>query len=209
MGVDIDGYIEVRPWASWSDLPNANDWCSAVPLDCLYIDRDYDAFGCLFGVMNYAGFRPVAAGRGLPPDAAEPTRRAFESSSSERQGPTWIGWDEIQRIDWSELTEHADTRLHRYERDADGQWIFRGKSAWSREAFEAQGVPVSPPGAPPNVWPDGSVWTKGDVQFRAGRLTRRQAIPDEGGWRPVWEVMAALARLHGDENCRLVAWFEA
>jgi hypothetical protein len=206
VGVDIDGFIEVRPWASWPDLPDEIDWEPAVRLDCLYVTRDYDAFGCLFGIMNYAGFRPVAADRGLPSDAAEETRRAIDSDSG-RRGPTWIGWDEIQRIDWNEQAEHADTRLHRYERNGDGRWVFRSKSSWSRDAFEAQGIPVPPPGTPPDVWPDGSVWTKGDVQFRAERLTRREAIPAEGSWRPVWDVMAVLARLHGNENCRLVVWF--
>jgi hypothetical protein len=29
----------------------------------LYDTRDYDSFGCLFGVMNFAGFEPVAAER--------------------------------------------------------------------------------------------------------------------------------------------------
>jgi hypothetical protein len=207
VGVDIDGFIEVRPWASWPDLPNELEWEATVRLDCLYVTPDYDAFGCLFGVMNYAGFRPVAADRGLPSDASEQTRRTFHDPHREGLWPTWIGWDEIQQVDWSEPAEHADARLHRYERNDTGQWVLRSKASWSREALEAQGVPVPPPGTAPNVWPDGSVWTKGDVQFRAERLTRRDAIPDEGSWRPVWEVMAVLARLHGDENCRLVVWF--
>lgn len=35
-------------------------------IDQLYDARDYDSFGCLFGVTNFAGFEPVAAERGLP-----------------------------------------------------------------------------------------------------------------------------------------------
>ena len=42
-------------------------------LDQLYDTRDYDSFGCLFGVMNFAGFEPVAAERGLPEDVAPQT----------------------------------------------------------------------------------------------------------------------------------------
>jgi len=102
----------------------------------------------------------------------------------------------------------ADARLHEYHRDDDGRWRFHGKAAWSRAAFEARGVAVPPPGTPPEVWPVGSVWTKGDVQFRAERLTRRDAVPENSAWQPVWEVMTVLARLHGPANCRLVVWFD-
>jgi hypothetical protein len=207
VGVDIDGVIEVRPWATWPDLPHEVGWETAVRLDCLYGTRDYDAFGCLFGVMNFAGFRPLAAERGLPPDAAEQTRLLHDNPDSGAIWPTWIGWNEVQQIDWSELAEHSDARLHRYERDDTGQWVFRSKGSWSREAFEARGMPVPPPGTAPIPWPDGTVWTQGDVQFRAERMTRRDAIHPDGAWRPVWEVMTILARVHGDENCRLVVWF--
>lgn len=194
MSVGIEGYIEVRPWASWPDLPHEIEWEAAVPLDCLYVTPDYDAFACLFGVMNYAGFRPVATDRGLPPDAAEQTRRLHDDPNSGALWPTWIGWNEIQQIDWNEPAEHADARLHRYERNDTGRWVFRYKGSWSREALEAQGVPVPPPGTAPTPWPDGSVWTKGDVQFRAERLTRRDAIPlEDVSRRSAWSTFDSSA----------------
>ncbi|MEU4625073.1 hypothetical protein AB0G04_34505 [Actinoplanes sp. NPDC023801] len=205
MGTDINGYIEIRRRPSG---PDGGGWTTAVDLFDLYRGRDYDSFACLFGVRNYAGFRPVAAGRGLPPDAAEQTRKSFDEFEDDALWPTWIGGDEIRRIDWSEPAEHADTRLHRYERRAGGQWTFESKAAWSREAFEVQGIPETRPGTPSEPYPDGTVWTKGDVQFRAVRMTRRDAVPAAGEWTPVWEVMAILGRLHGDENCRLVVWFD-
>jgi hypothetical protein len=65
VGVDISGVVEVRPWAAEPDLSSEVEWEAAISLDYLNISRDYDAFGCLFGVMNYAGFRPVAPARGL------------------------------------------------------------------------------------------------------------------------------------------------
>ncbi|MEV7233076.1 hypothetical protein AB0N06_03510 [Streptomyces sp. NPDC051020] len=60
MGTDIVDFIECR--ASWYE--KGKPWSAAV--DLLYMGRSYDAFGCLFGVRNRAGFRPLAAGRGLP-----------------------------------------------------------------------------------------------------------------------------------------------
>jgi hypothetical protein len=205
VGTDIYGMIEVRDLPQWQD-PIA--WTAAMDLGLLYSGRSYDAFSCLFGVRDFAGFRPVAADRGLPADAAEPTRRAAGELENDIRSPTWIGWDEIRRIDWDEPAEHTDSRLHRYERGADGEWVMHSKSGWSREAFEVRGVPVPPAGTAPEIHPEGSVWTRGDVQFRAVRLTRRDAVPEDGEWGPVWEVMAVLGRLHGDANCRLVVWFD-
>lgn len=57
MGVDIGGYIEVRGG------PHGG-CCAEVPLADLFRDRDRDAFQCLFGVAGWAGFRPLAEGRG-------------------------------------------------------------------------------------------------------------------------------------------------
>ncbi|MEV6971675.1 hypothetical protein AB0M47_41915 [Hamadaea sp. NPDC051192] len=203
VGIDIYGVIEIRPWCTWPDRPEEIDWEFGVSLDNLYVGPDYDAFGCLFGVMNYAGFRPIAAERGLPADASAHTRAQYDGAH-----PTWMSWAEVEQIDWTEPAEHADARLHRYLRDADGRWTFHSKASWSREAYEVLGVPAPPPGTDPAIWPDGSVWTRGDVQYRAERLTRRDAVSENGGWQPVWEVMAILARLHGRENCRLVVWFD-
>ena len=208
MGIDIQGFIEVRPWASWPDLPSEIPWEAAARLDCLNITRDYDAFGCLFGVMNFAGFVPVAADRGLPHDVSEAVRKEHQAEYQPARWTTWASLQEIQSIDWDEPAENVDARLHEYHRGADGQWRLAGKAAWSRAAFEAQGLDVPPPGTTPRVWPEGSTWTAGQVQYRAERLTRRQAIPPGGAWQPVWDVMAVLARLHGESNCRLVVWFE-
>ncbi|MFF3317393.1 hypothetical protein ACFYV5_18070 [Streptomyces sp. NPDC003035] len=43
--------------------------------------------------------------------------------------------------------------------------------------------------------------------FRVERLRRRDAVPDDQ-WGPVRTVMRTLADLHGDEDVRLVVWFD-
>ncbi len=85
MGIDIHGFIEVRPWASWPDLPSEVPWEAAARLDCLNITRDYDAFGCLFGVMNFAGF---LSNSGLQPAlrlSRASMRRAWKSPQLEHE----------------------------------------------------------------------------------------------------------------------------
>jgi hypothetical protein len=62
MGTDISGFLEYR--APQDDQEPT--WYTAHDLSSLYGGRHYDAFGCLFGVRNYANFRPLAACRGLP-----------------------------------------------------------------------------------------------------------------------------------------------
>jgi hypothetical protein len=38
---------------------------------------------------------------------------------------------------------------------------------------------------------------------------RREVMPPDGAWEPVWSVMRAQARIHGNDGVRLVAWFES
>ena len=101
MGTDISGYIECRERPLRPDA--SGTWRAAIDLDLLYGDRDYDAFGCLFGVRNYATFRPLAAGRGLPRDLSDTVRQAAESW--EHHDATWISWAEVARVDWDEPAE--------------------------------------------------------------------------------------------------------
>src|SRR4051812_20794663 len=160
--------VEVRSWARWPDPPAEAVWQAAISLDFLNITRDYDAFGCLFGVMNYAGFRPVAADRGLPDDASPDVHRVYGAQRAHDPKhsalwPTWISWSEISGIDWDDPAERADARLHEYVRDGNGGWAFRGKAAHSPQAFGAQGLPVPPAGSAPTIWPVGSTWTTDDV----------------------------------------------
>ncbi|MFB6616166.1 hypothetical protein ACFCV9_18460 [Streptomyces sp. NPDC056367] len=46
-----------------------------------------------------------------------------------------------------------------------------------------------------------------DETNESGSLRRRDAVDDDSGWGPVWNVMETLAALHGDDNVRLVVWF--
>jgi hypothetical protein len=181
-----------------------HSWEFALDLDRVYGTRDYDSFGCLFGVMNFAGFEAVAAERGFPDDVARETaelalRRPCFS-------PTWVTWADIMAVDWNEPAARPDARIHQYIRDAAGAWRLRGK-AWLNPQF-ARLVGMSSEEAAKTPWPDGSQWLDRDVLYRAETLTRADAVRPRGGWQPVWSVMATLAGLHGPHNVRLVVWFD-
>ena len=176
-----------------------------MDLDLIYGGRSYDAFGCLFGVTNFAGFDPVAAKRGLPADATLRTREQAAGMIPAFFGMTWIGWDEIEAIDSDRPAPRPDARLHEYRRDEAGAWRYAGKGGTSA-GFAAQFARTAGP-ASDGTWPAGTEWLIGDRLYRSEVLTRKDAITPGGDWDRVWAVMSALASAHGAGNVRLVVWF--
>ncbi|MEU6866793.1 hypothetical protein ABZ924_26625 [Streptomyces sp. NPDC046876] len=163
------------------------------------------AFGCLFGIRN-ASFEPLAADRGLPPDASPEARAHYEDWGG-AYGGSWITWAELQTVDWEEASTEVDECVHEYRRGADGAWELYGLNSSLDRFAELSGI------EDPRVLqragrthPEGSEWHDGDRLFRIERLRRRQAVPDEE-WGAVWTVMRTLAGLHGDDGVRLVVWF--
>ncbi|CAM5516474.1 hypothetical protein [Streptomyces aurantiogriseus] len=191
MGADVHGFVECRATHRVLDPEDAGGWAAAIDLDLLYAGRSYDAFGCLFGVRNHAGFRPLAADRGLPDDVSAEARHAHDAWGRDAHSASWIGWAELSRVDWDEPAERVDERVHEYRRGADGGWILRGKASKRLRDRPAE-----------------TEWTEGDTLFRVTRTTRRDAVPQDGDWAPVWAVMRTLAAVHGEEHVRLVVWFD-
>lgn len=192
MGTDIHGFVECRAAYRTLEVEDVSGWHGAIDLDLLYGGCGYDAFGCLFGVRNYAGFRPLAAERGLPGDASNEARREYESWGRDAHNATWVGWEELSRVDWEERAERVDDRVHEFTRDPSGDWVPAGKGFWDRADR-----------------PEGDEWIQDGRLFRRVRMSRRDAVPERGEWAPVWATMRALADVHGDEHVRLVVWFDS
>jgi hypothetical protein len=124
MGADIHGHVECRATFGFAD--DFDDeytcWEAAVDLDFLYAGRSYTAFGCLFGVRNHAGFRPLAEGRGLPADVAAETRRPYDEWAGAHSA-TWIGRPELADADWDERApEPPMTRREAVPDDWEPVW---------------------------------------------------------------------------------------
>ncbi|MER7583878.1 hypothetical protein [Kitasatospora sp. NPDC097691] len=207
MGTDIRGFVECRTW----DDTGAKAWRSAVELSLLGMTRDYPAFACLFGVRDVGGrWRPVSAGRGLPADVAQRTRAGHASWGAAAFGATWLAWDEVLAVDWDEPALPRATTIARYRRHPDGSLTLRHRGDWSRGFARATGIDTRSVGPDRigELWAEGTTWDVGTTVFRAERERRRDAVPADGSWRPVWSVMRALAEVHGDQDVRLVVWFE-
>jgi hypothetical protein len=195
VGTDVNGWLEAQSADS--------TWRAAVALYPLYDSRDYDAFGCLFGVRNYAGFRPLADQRGLPDDAAAETRAAY-AEDDEFFGATWLAWSELATVDWSEPAVQPDARVHQYRLEPDGTETYVGKASWSADLAALTGVTLADQSRDGIVvHPEGTAWRSGDTVFRVERLTRAEVI---GGWTPVFAELEQLAQEGRDS--RVVVWFD-
>ncbi|RAQ97019.1 hypothetical protein [Thermogemmatispora tikiterensis] len=202
MGVDITGWIECRQFFLLES--ETTPWQPAISLGFLFHDRNYDAFGCLFGVKNYANFRPVAQGRGLPGDVSPEVQAEYERWSDEAFGTSWISWAEIKAIDWEEPAELPDARIHRYRRAEDGSLIFDGKAGWDKDFAEAVGHSLIEGVLGACTWPEGQEWEiKGKI-YRSVRLRRKDT---RASWEVTFSVMEALARHYGDDGVRMIVWF--
>jgi hypothetical protein len=197
MGTDISAWIEV----TFETLPHENEWITIVHASLLF-NRDYDLFGCLFGVKNYANFRPLAPDRGIPKDASITVRNEL---FKEAENPSWILWSELKAVDWEEETLYPDDRLHEYHYNENGELIFDTKCAWSTAAEKATGLTMTQIQAPDHHWLDGQKWEFEGKIFRAERLKRKEVL--HGAFSTVMDIMQVLGNRFGDENVRLVVWF--
>jgi len=200
LGTDIYGYLEVR----WPDDRTWHAISSMPKLLCVLgiPDRDYDAWGCLFGVRNRTGLQPLAASRGIPTDASIFVHQEFsppEERSPGYHSPTWADLAEIDRMDYDEEIPRLSLAVP------------------SIPNRRVQYLPASrPPGIADATWkaleqgeeadvanfPGFSV----DVRLRMVSLTRGVAVSN---YLPLFAVMRSMIdSCGGKENVRLVVWFD-
>ncbi|MFD4244273.1 hypothetical protein ACFWP3_22140 [Streptomyces sp. NPDC058525] len=204
MSTDIWGFIECH--RDYRDHEADSYWHATIDLDHLKVPRNYDAFGCLFGVRDNEQFVPVAPDRGLPEDASNRVREGRETIGG--RSASWVSWAEIKQVDWDEESAGPDAYVHEYHRDPHGAWQFLHRHYSPPQRFvDLCGQPARIAMRPNRHFPEGSQWVDGDRMFRVGRLKRRDAVPHDQ-WGPVWTVMRTLADLHGDDEVRLVVWFD-
>ncbi|MGV9690294.1 hypothetical protein ACWDUX_14385 [Streptomyces sp. NPDC003444] len=134
------------------------------------------------------------------------------------QEPTWYGARDINSLNdvrncanflpvaagrGFPPTPKPDSRLHGYRRTPSGLRM-AGKSSWNAAFAKAVGLGFGEV----REWSEGSEWTIGDALYRSVAIRRRDAVTEAGEWRPVWEAVEELAERHGDDNVRLVVWFD-
>lgn len=192
MGTDIHGWVEVKPW--WS-----GDWYGVIKIDRV-IDRVYDMFGCLFGVRNYANFKPIAANRELPINIAKETQNELKKwDASYIHSHSRISWSEVKEIEWDEEGEALDERVHCYIRDGNGDLIYESKFGDSSKLTTEMWAALRA----------GETLEMGEAIYRLEKITRREVLNSSGSWEILFKLMENLASLSGEENVRLVVWFDS
>jgi hypothetical protein len=168
-----------------------------IDLFWLYAEPDYDSFGCFFGVRNYAKFRPLAPGRGLPADVSLEVKQDAERFGTYAFGHTWMTWDELKQIDWDEESEHVDERVHKYRRNQQGELVKTSKAVYESEFAERVGYDQC-------IDDQEQEWDLGEVVYRRERMKRKEM---KANWEVLFHFLEILAARFGDDHVRLVVWF--
>ncbi|MEU4689519.1 hypothetical protein [Actinoplanes sp. NPDC023714] len=173
----------------------------------LYPGNDYAALGCLFGVRNWPGWEPIAAGRGLPEDVSDAVRTEYEKTARLGEaihGSTWVSWPELRDLDMT-VTPRARGVLEVSPRPHGPRWQYRVDDQWPDDVVTAYGRP--PLGSSPIDAPYGT-WQQEATSFEYRQLSRQDVLGPGTGWEHVVAVMRALAHRFGEDGVRLVAWFD-
>ena len=207
MSTDIHGGIEFRHPGVGSDYYDGEPWVAAMDLWPLYDETDYAAFGCLFGVRNYAGFQPLAPDRGLPVDLSSGMRSQLGPwvASDGLYSASWVSWAELASIDLT-ATPHEFTGRLTWRTKALPSILHQHLVSDSR-LLEA----LSVVGEPPSDLRDASErveWTTDELTCTYEPLTVGAVLGPETHWPHVFAVMKALAGRFGDEGVRLVVAFD-
>jgi hypothetical protein len=186
MGVDIHGWVEMKAWYP-------DEWIGVMRIDAV-IGRHKDGFGSMF--LNEGLFEPISVGRGLPEDISEEVKR---SHPEDNWGYTWSFWREIAAIDWDAFYTPKSPSIYKYTRRASGDMLLE----WCKYLHELNDPPLL------DFTKDGEVEI-GDTRYRIVHdppIQRREVL--HAGWPLVFNTMQFIAdqRRRGDENVRLVVWF--
>ncbi|MDQ0934747.1 hypothetical protein [Streptomyces turgidiscabies] len=207
MSTDIHGGIEFRHPGADTDYYDGEPWVASMDLWPLYDETDYAAFGCLFGVRNYAGFQPLAPDRGLPLDLSSGMQSHVGSSviAGDLHSASWVNWAELAAMDRTTEPDHFIGRLTWHTKSLPSTLHQQLVSdSWPSEALSMVGVPPADVrGAAKRV-----EWTTGEVKCTYEPLTVGAVLGPETHWQHVFAVMKALADRFGDDGVRLVVAFD-
>lgn len=206
MGCDIHGLVEVNWYGKYEEQYEEDpvDWLCAIDNVGMWVGRNYDLFGMLFGVRNYANFNPIAPKRGIPEEGSERLEDRLEPYIEENRigavschSPSYLTLKELNQIDWETTTEKEDSRIRIYDEDDELQMKAAGIGSLSDEEVQRieDGEEVVKEGS------DGEV-----RKYRQEKMKKEDAL--SGAWEKLIEQMEMFGETYGEENVRLVVWFD-
>ena len=142
-------------------------------------DRTYDLFGILADVRNYVGLKPIAHPRGLVTEELS----FWAKDDYGKWGPnahsaSWLNWSDIEKYDWD-------------QKSIDGR-VSIVKKETGEERMKAS-----------YINPDS---LSDDEEITHLERTAKDLVPLK--WKGLFKEMAFFAQELGQENVRIVFWFD-
>lgn len=181
----MNAFVEVYQLDEWYEIINAG----------ALLSQHSDLSGCLFGVDNTAGFRPLFANRGMPDDLSVNLAERFGSIQEHTFGASWVTAEELTAIQWDEPAERRDERVHELRVSSMGEqlvtkWLNKPGHEDIRAALEfVEEV------------------RREDRVFRRPIIRRRDAL-DGTEFTTVLKLMSVLTDRYGVGASRLVVYFD-
>lgn len=169
IGCDIYGFLEVRDrngvWKFKGKIPGG---------------RDYDWFGVLAGIRNYANVKPIAELRGIPTDISiKLAKKIAYWGGLNGCSCSWLTLKDFSEYDWDCV--FVDGRISKVNRKT-------GEEIWKAISFSIM-----------NTEPD---------LYEYKYLSRIVGDLIQDDWRRFLDKMELLATKRGLENVRIVFWFD-
>lgn len=202
MGVDIDGWVEVRKVVG-SDAPPK--WVGVCPIREL-VERNYGMFGALLDVRNNDGFPAPFAHRGLPSDVSGSVSFDFDSWDV---GPSWALWPEIDTL-WDQIGSQPQARvisLEQLDRERENPLFVIDSIEDTPGGPRLIRSRIGHPDLEQDILEPYRDPIVGSCYVQLGHFTVRELIST--GWQACFDIMAALAKNYGGDNVRLVSWCDS
>lgn len=169
IGCDIYGFLEVRDregiWRFKGKIPE---------------DRDYDWFGVLAGIRNYANVPSIAEPRGLPINiSARGTKRIARWDGLDGYNCSWLTLEDFSEYDWNQV--YTDGRISKVDRKT-------GREIWKSVSFSVRN-------------PEPDLYEYKHLSHTVGDLITSD-------WERFLDKMEILASKRGLENVRIIFWFD-
>jgi hypothetical protein len=168
----------------WVEIKPYTIWQGVIKINSI-LGRNYIMFGCLFDEKHY--FESVASHK--------PTNKSSEVLYDGGVHHVWseqcLTYTQIKNINWSELS--IEMMEHVYVRDGfDELHLIAGYELSDDDYTRLQ---------------KDTCFEKGCLIFKLEKIQRKDCLTPD--WLRLFEFMRLLAEEFGEENVRLVVWFDS
>ena len=174
MGCDIHGYMETKH--DYSDKPW---WNKELEIPD---DRDYDFFGILANVRNYANAKPISEPKGTPFDVSDEVKEEIQRWNSDGHSHSYVTLKEFDDYDWE--SESLDGRISTI-RKSTGEELGKASYTYEQDLSKEE-------------------LDKLDVELKHLNRKAKDLLS------PKWKAYIELMRTYSSnpENVRIVFWFD-